>query len=394
MSYVNGIPIINLDTDSDSDDSIKEKLSTAKKNDNFPSETTRSNSDVDSQSEDETIEDNRLMPFENATEVKQHLKRVYSENAQYYSSFQINENNGKCRISECDRPIHNFYCCLEHCEELKSVFQEINNRYCAKCNLRKCTFGRRTCYSCVDSRLSNYRIIFPKAESLENKIKEIVLIAIEKLKSYPGGKIYIGKSDEEGAKIRHQRHITRFVLSDENVDFSVFHIGDEKEAFYAEHEILAKISDTVPISKMLNECPGGFGGCSSNSLQENFVVYVFIAKKFDYQFGPGHSSIDFHTWSIRSNDYTSIQKISFPELSRFQLPKFDCHLTVNDVARLLGYETMKQHRVDAGIKKVVCWVCGMRFLTVGNFNQHFQVSHNGKKRIRNGGELYLSIHKL
>lgn len=192
--------------------------------------------------------------------------------------------------------------------------------------------------------------------------------------------IYIGKSSYDNVLQRRDCHIERFDLTEEEVDFYVFEIGDEADSYYSEHEVLAKVAVSVPKCKILNESPGGYGGKSTDSEVPKFVNYLLVAKNCTQNLGEDHEWIDFSSWNSPFDMKEAAARCAFisADLSQFDLPKIKHHLTHRLLAKLLGYETLKDLQMKGKeTKKVVCWQCGEKFPRVYAFNRHFESMHNG-----------------
>lgn len=184
---------------------------------------------------------------------------------------------------------------------------------------------------------------------------------------------------------RYSSHMRRFNLRPENALLKYIVIGDEKESYYEEHEILAGISDEVPHEKILNETAGGYGNLNGDD--ESSLVYAIFAKEYSHDFGPGHNAIDFHSWNppmLQAQKTQTSTKIMLPDLSQFRLPKFDCRLSTGVIAKMLGYETRLDVQRNGGVKKIVCWNCGIKFTRATTFREHFQHVHNKKPRTKGG----------
>lgn len=297
-----------------------------------------------SESESESEEIEEIKTLKNAVEIKNCLGKNFEVNKKYYSHFKT-KKEGQCQIAGCNKEEFTRRCCIQHHEEMRILFNDISVQMCTRCGKAKSTFTYKICQCCRFSRadaVSRYEVQI-ESRSLQHKIIEIANFAMKKFKADSDCMIYIGKSSYDNVLQRRDCHIERFGLSEEDVDFYVFEIGDEAESYYSEHEILASLAVLVPKSKILDETPGEYGNKSADAEVPKFVNYLLVAKKCTHSFGKEHDLIDFSSWDSPFDMKEAAARGAFisADLSQFDLPKIKHHLTHRLLAKLLRYETLK-----------------------------------------------------
>lgn len=307
----------------------------------------------------------------NLTQVKDYFLQYQKENPAYDAVLAqpCRVKTKKCRVVGCDQLEYNDVYCIQHLEEFKMVYREVS----PECQ-RKISYLHSRKRICKSQRTST-STKSTKSSKVQEQIEEIVKFAKDKMKQFPNGSVYGGRSSKDGAEGRLNCHLTRFNFKRADVEFHKFEVGDEKTSYFIEHEVVATLSDTIPREKLLNEAPGGFGGLSAHPEIPDFVA--------------SHFQIDFHSWHVPTvfTGYSNEKqiKITCPDLSPFNLPKFPTLLSHKDIARLLDYTTRRELYMKSGIKKVVCWQCGRKSTSVQNFNQHFYTVHK-KEKCEKGGK--------
>lgn len=244
----------------------------------------------------------------------------------------------------------------------------------------KSPFIYKICQCCRFSRADAVsRFAVPiELRSLQLKIIEIANFVVKKFNETDDCMIYFGKSSYDNVLHRRDCRIERLNLIKDDVEFYVFEIGDKIESYYLEQEVLSKVADSVPNCKILNETPGGYGNKSVDAEVPKFVNYLLLAKKCTQNFGEEHELIDFSSWKSPFYLKQARSRIDFicADLSQFELPKIKHHLNPRLLAKLLGYETLKELQIKGKeTKKVICSQCGENFLKRLEYFERFDIKN-------------------